>query len=58
MKIQYFFDDGTEEVASESLTRITAFHDGSSECPIPPVPSAFFARVPATKPITLSARPN
>lgn len=35
MKIQYFFDDGTETIESESLTRITAFHQGSEECPIP-----------------------
>lgn len=35
MKIEYFFDDGTEVVPSESLTRVTAFHQGSSECPIP-----------------------
>lgn len=35
MKIQYFFNDGSEDVPSESLTRLTAFHDGSASCPIP-----------------------
>jgi hypothetical protein len=35
MKIQYFFNDGTEEIPSEPYTRVTAFHDGAGECPIP-----------------------
>ncbi|WP_130903387.1 hypothetical protein [Pseudomonas sp. Sample_22] len=34
MKIQYFFNDGTEEIGSIPYTRITAFHDGAGECPI------------------------
>lgn len=36
MKIQYFFHDGTEELASVAYLRVTAFHSGASECPIPP----------------------
>ncbi|MHC8354421.1 hypothetical protein ACYZTL_04070 [Pseudomonas sp. LB3P81] len=35
MRIQYFFNDGTEDIGSEPYTRITAFHDGAGECPIP-----------------------
>ncbi|MDN4547482.1 hypothetical protein [Pseudomonas sp. C32] len=36
MKIQYFFNDGTEDIGSEPLTLVTAFHDGSGACPITP----------------------
>lgn len=35
MKIQYFFNDGTEDVGSETYTLMTAFHDGAGACPIP-----------------------
>ncbi|NUU37290.1 hypothetical protein [Pseudomonas sp. C2B4] len=35
MKLIYFWYDGFEDIPSESLTRITAFHDGSGSCPIP-----------------------
>lgn len=35
MKIEYFFNDGTEDIPSAPYTRVTAFHDGAGECPIP-----------------------
>lgn len=35
MKIQYFFNDGSEEIGSEAYTRVTAFHSGADSCPIP-----------------------
>lgn len=35
MKIQYFFNDGSEVIPSDSYTRITAFHAGADSCPIP-----------------------
>lgn len=35
MKIEYSFDDKTEVIGSEPLTRLTAFHEGSDSCPIP-----------------------
>ncbi|NWL23410.1 hypothetical protein [Pseudomonas umsongensis] len=36
MKIQYFFNDGTEDIESTELVIITAFHRGADECPITP----------------------
>ena len=36
MKLQYFFNDGTEDIGSEELIIITAFHSGANECPITP----------------------
>jgi hypothetical protein len=33
-KIHYFFDDGTEKIASDSLVTRTAFHSPNDECPI------------------------
>ncbi|WP_434656365.1 hypothetical protein J3P96_07630 [Pseudomonas sp. R3-56] len=34
VKIEYFFHDGTEEIGSQSLTRMTAFYGPSAPCPI------------------------
>ncbi|WP_457265961.1 hypothetical protein [Pseudomonas sp. P5_C3] len=36
VKIQYFFDDGTETVESEALVSRTAFHRPNDPCPIVP----------------------
>lgn len=36
VKIQYFFDDGTEKVGSDALVSRTAFHGANDPCPITP----------------------
>ncbi len=36
VKIQYFFDDGTEKVGSDALVSRTAFHAATTPCPITP----------------------
>jgi hypothetical protein len=36
MKIEYFFNDGTEDIGSEPHTLVTAFHDSDSPCSITP----------------------